>query len=282
MLLATLTTPSGATTAAVQTDAGWLALEDAHLSALLARSDWRAHVEAQRSAGGAVIAETDAVYANPLPAPGKIICCGLNYADHIAEAGRATPEYPTLFAKFPDTLTGPSDEVRMPGSTKVDWEAELAVVVGAVLSRATVEEARAGIAAYTVSNDISARDWQARTLQWFQGKAFDASTPLGPVLVTADAIDPKAGLDIRCAINGEVVQDSNTRELVFDAADLVAYVSTFTTLRPGDIILSGTPGGTGLGLEPQRFLADGDILTTTIEGIGELRNTLRLDAPTTP
>ena len=211
----------------------------------------------------------------PFPSPGKVICCGLNYADHIVETGRERPAYPTLFAKYADTLIGPTDDIVLPSGLDVDWEAELAVVVGAELRGADRDEAAAAIAGYTVANDISVRDWQQRTLQWFQGKAWDRSTPVGPVVVTPDEVDPVAGLEISCRVNGEEVQRANTSTLVFDSADLLAYISTFTVLRPGDLVLTGTPGGVGMARDPQRFLAHGDVVETEIAGIGTLRNTVR-------
>ncbi|MBT1191590.1 fumarylacetoacetate hydrolase family protein [Rhodococcoides kroppenstedtii] len=211
----------------------------------------------------------------PVPTPTKVICCGLNYGDHIAETGRDRPQYPTLFAKFADTLTGPTDDIVVPDDAQVDWEAELAVVVGRPLRHASRAEAEAAILGYTVANDISMRDWQRRTLQWFQGKAWDATTPVGPVVATPDEVDPAAGLTITCRVNGEEVQRDSTKTLVFDSADLLAYVSTFTVLRPGDLILTGTPGGVGMSHDPARWLTDGDVLETEIEGIGLLRNVIR-------
>lgn len=211
----------------------------------------------------------------PVPTPAKVICCGLNYGDHIAETGRERPQYPTLFAKFADTLIGPTDDIVVPGDALVDWEAELAVVVGRPIRHASRAEAEAAILGYTVANDISMRDWQRRTLQWFQGKAWDATTPVGPVVATPDEVDPAAGLTITCRVNGEEVQRDSTETLVFDSADLLSYVSTFTTLRPGDLILTGTPGGVGMSRDPARYLADGDVLETEIEGIGLLRNVVR-------
>ena len=211
----------------------------------------------------------------PLPSPTKVICCGLNYGDHITETGRELPSYPTLFEKFADTLTGPTDDVVLPAGVEIDWEAELAVVVGRELSGASRVEAAGAILGYTVANDISVRDFQRRTLQWFQGKAWDATTPVGPVIVTADEVDPVAGLTISCTVNGTEVQRDNTRTLVFDSADLLAYISTFTVLRPGDIVLTGTPGGVGFARDPAWFLADGDIVETAIGGIGVLTNTVR-------
>jgi acylpyruvate hydrolase len=210
-----------------------------------------------------------------LPRPAKVVCCGLNYGDHIAETGRERPQYPTLFAKYADTLTGPYDDITLPAGTQVDWEAELAVVVGAPLRYAGTDEARAAIAGYTVANDIAVRDWQQRTLQWFQGKAWDRTTPLGPVVVTPDELDPEAGVDVICRINGVERQRGNTRTLVFGCAELLSYVSTFTQLRPGDVVLTGTPGGVGLGMRPPLLLADGDVVETEIPDIGVLTNTIR-------
>ncbi|MFI2707980.1 fumarylacetoacetate hydrolase family protein, partial [Nocardioides sp. CER28] len=217
----------------------------------------------------------DAVPVLPLPRPGKVICCGLNYGDHIAETGRETPTHPTLFAKYADTLIGPHDDIVLPAGLEVDWEAELAVVVGATLRNATAAEAEQAIAGYTVANDISVRDWQRRTLQWFQGKAWDATTPIGPVLVTPDDLDPTAGVEVVCRVNGVERQRGDTKTLVFDSAALLAYISTFTVLRPGDVVLTGTPGGVGMGMTPPTYLRDGDVVETEIASIGTLTNTVR-------
>lgn len=213
----------------------------------------------------------------PLPRPGKVVCCGLNYADHITEMGRELPAHPTLFAKHADTLLADGADIVLPAGLQVDWEAELAVVVGTEIRGASREEAARAIGGYTVANDISVRDWQNRTLQWFQGKAWDATTPIGPVVVPADAIDPVAGVDVICRVNGEERQRGNTRTLVFDCPSLLAYISTFTVLRPGDVVLTGTPGGVGMGMNPPTFLADGDVVETEVGGIGTLTNTVRFD-----
>jgi len=214
--------------------------------------------------------------ALPLPPPAKVICCGLNYGDHIAELGRELPSYPTLFAKHADTLVPDGADIVLPSGVQVDWEAELAVVVGAEIRGASREEAARAIGGYTVANDISVRDWQSRTLQWFQGKAWDATTPIGPVVVPADAIDPIAGVEVVCRVNGRERQRGNTRTLVFDCPSLLAYISTFTVLRPGDVVLTGTPGGVGMSMTPPTFLADGDVVETEVTGIGTLTNTVRL------
>lgn len=268
----------GTTTAAVKVPGGFLPLPAGNVGELLASEQWRSQAEAavDGHSSSEIIAASEASVLNPVPNPAKVICCGLNYADHIVEMGRELPSYPTLFAKFADTLTDPQAEIPGTESRDVDWEAELAVIVGGTLKNASAEEAAAAIAGYTVANDISMRDWQRRTLQWFQGKAFDRTTPLGPVMVTADELDPEAGVEVICTLNGEEVQRGNTRTLVFSAADLLAYISSFTVLRPGDVVLSGTPGGVGMGMTPPRFLADGDQLRTEIPGIGTLSNTYRV------
>lgn len=268
MRLATVAHAAG-TSAAVLDGDTWRALPGTDLSEFLATNS---QVPAAALAGEPI---GGAVPVLPLPAPRKVICCGLNYADHIRETGRDLPTHPTLFTKYADSLTGPDADVVLPPGLQVDWEAELAVVVGTTLRRADRSTALAGIIGYTVANDISVRDWQYRTAEWFQGKAWDASTPVGPVVVTPDEIDPTEGVEVICRVNGEQVQRGNTRTLVFDPADLLAYISTFTVLRPGDLVLTGTPGGVGVARDPQRFLADGDVVETEISGIGRLRNTVR-------
>jgi acylpyruvate hydrolase len=212
-------------------------------------------------------------HAPLVPTPSKILCVGLNYRSHILEMGRDLPAHPTLFAKFADTLMGAHDDLALPAvSDEVDWEAELGVVVGARVRRASAEEAAAAIAGYTVLNDVSMRDWQWRTAQWLSGKAFEASTPVGPWLVTPDEVDDAADLALRCEVDGEVMQSSRTSDLLFRPADLVAYISQITTLRPGDLIATGTPGGVGAARTPRVFLAPGQVLRTVIEGIGECVN----------
>ena len=267
MQFATVATPDRSTSAAVRTRDVWCRLPAPDLSDLLAGLDVPG-----ADTGAAIPGATPIL---PLGNPRKVICCGLNYADHITETGRDLPAHPTLFAKYADTLVGPEEDVVLPKGVDVDWEAELAVVVGAELRAASRHEAAEAIFGYTVANDISIRDWQYRTLQWFQGKAWDRTTPVGPVVVTPDEVDPVAGLDISCRVNGEEVQRANTRTLVFDSAELLAYVSSFTVLRPGDLVLTGTPGGVGVARDPQRFLEDGDVVETEIAGIGLLRNTIR-------
>ncbi|MDI9896888.1 fumarylacetoacetate hydrolase family protein [Rhodococcus sp. IEGM 1381] len=271
MRLATVRTARGDTRAAVHRGDVWELLDATDVGALLNSPDM-AEILA-RPTGAQPI--DDVVFAPVVPTPRKILCCGHNYREHIAEMGRDTPTHPTLFAKFADTLVGATDDIVLPDSvTKLDWEAELAVVVGTTIRNADRVEAGAAIAGYTVANDISARDWQSRTPQWLQGKAFDATTPLGPVLVTPDEFDPAAGAKITCSVNGVVHQNGSTDDLVFDTADLLAYISEFTVLRPGDVVLTGTPSGVGAAAAPPHFLKVGDIIETVVDGIGTLRNTI--------
>jgi acylpyruvate hydrolase len=268
MRLATIRTATG--TRAVRMD-GDRAVETGHadVGELLAVADWRAAAEA---ADGPAHDRAGLDYAPVVPRPGKIICVGVNYGAHIKEMGRETPEYPTLFAKFPEALIGAHDDVVLPAASEaVDWEAELAVVIGSRVRHVDEAGAEAAIAGYTVLNDVTARDWQRRTLQWLQGKTFEATTPIGPELVTPD--EAGTGLDLSCAVDGETVQTANTDDMVFGALATIAYVSTILTLNPGDVLALGTPGGVGHARKPPRYLTPGAVLTTTIAGLGELRNT---------
>lgn len=232
------------------------------------------------TAGGGSVAELGSVpYAAcelaPVVAnPSKIFCVGHNYESHIKEMGRDLPTHPTLFAKFARSLIGPTDAIVLPAhSQAMDWEAELAIVVGAEVRNAGPEEAVEAVAGFTVANDISARDWQSRTLQWLQGKTVEASTPVGPVMVEAADVDGAGDLLVTCTVDDELMQSARTSELVFPPADLVAYISQFITLDPGDLILTGTSGGVGHARDPKRYLRPGETVRTEIEGIGELVNT---------
>ncbi|MDP9933790.1 acylpyruvate hydrolase [Paenarthrobacter nicotinovorans] len=229
--------------------------------------DWAQHVTGQP------VSLEDADFAPVIPSPGKIICVGLNYRDHILEMGRELPQYPTLFAKFADSLVGARDEIILPpGSGSIDWEAELAVVIGSCVSRADESEARNAIAGFSVSNDVSARDFQRRTPEWLQGKTFDLTTPLGPYLVTVEETGAEPDLDITCTVDGNTKQHSRTSELVFGPVALIQYISAITTLRPGDVILTGTPGGVGDGRSPKEFLEQGSVLETSINTLGATAN----------
>lgn len=270
MRMATLRTQDG-TRAAVRDGDTWLLQPEPDLREFLFDPRWR---DRASSAVGDRITRDDAVYAPLVPRPGKIVCVGLNYRNHIAEMGREEPAYPTLFTKFPEALIGASDDIELPGvSEQIDWEAELAVVVGAKVRFVTEDEARPAIAGYSVANDVTVRDWQYRTTQWLPGKTFEATTPLGPELVTGDEVDDAVDLRVQCAVDGEVMQDDRTSELIFTPAALVAYLSTIITLEPGDVILTGTSGGVGHARKPARYLTAGSVLTTTIEGVGTCTNT---------
>ncbi|QJU55325.1 fumarylacetoacetate hydrolase family protein [Herbiconiux sp. KACC 21604] len=279
MKLATLrTTPTS--TVAVRVDADTAVEIDGFtdVGALLADPTWRQIAEAATGTAHPLDQVNDEQWAPVVSAPSKIVCVGLNYRNHILEMGRELPEHPTLFAKYPEALIGPYDPIVLPeyASHAVDWEAELAVVIGQRARRLTATEASDAIAGYSVLNDVTMRDFQYRTPEWFQGKTFEATTPFGPVLVTPDeyAVDT----DIRTEVDGETMQHSNTDDLVFDPAALVAYISQIVALNPGDVIASGTPGGVGHACKPARYLTDGATLVTSIEGIGTLRNPVRAEA----
>ena len=251
---------------------------------LLGAPDVRAVLAAGPVTSGALPVD-DAGTAVPLegadlapvvPAPDKIVCVGLNYRDHAAETNSPLPTAPIYFAKYRRALTGPHDPIRLPPpevSTNADWEVELAVVIGREVRNAGLSEAAAAIAGFTVLNDVSIRDWQTRTIQFLAGKTFEGSTPVGPALVTTDEIGDGSGLDVRCTVDGVIKQSSNTDQLVFGPAELVADLSTILTLDPGDIIATGTPGGVGMARDPKEWLSPGTVVRTAIEGVGEMVNT---------
>src|SRR5271167_1590708 len=197
-------------------------------------------------AGARPVPVAEADFAPVVTRPGKVICVGLNYRSHILETGRELPEYPTLFGKFADSLLGARDDLVLPSvSDRVDWEVELGVIIGRPLRRATAEQAAAAFAGFTVVNDVSMRDWQRRTLQWLQGKAFEHSTPAGPYLVTPDEVGNAADLEVRCEVDGTLMQQARTSDLLFGPAEIAAYASQVITLRPGDLLVTGTPNGVG-------------------------------------
>jgi acylpyruvate hydrolase len=210
-------------------------------------------------------------------APSKIFCLGLNYLRHIQEGrqpDRPPASYPTLFAKFADSLCGPADDIQLPAeSDSVDWEAELVVVVGRPVRNADDVSAVNAIAGYAVGNDVSMRDWQKRSSEWLQGKAWEKATPVGP-LVTSDEVTDNGRPDLRiqCALDGTIMQDGRTSEMIFDCVDCIKYISKMVTLRPGDLIFTGTPSGVGSARKPPVFISPGQVLTTTIESLGVIRN----------
>ncbi|NOZ05448.1 MAG: fumarylacetoacetate hydrolase family protein [Chloroflexi bacterium] len=216
----------------------------------------------------------DVRFHTPIPNPSKVIAVGLNYRDHCREQGVEPPPHPILFAKFPTAVTGPNEVIRWSPSltSQVDYEAELAFVVGKRAYRVPVEEAWDYVFGYTAANDISARDLQFGDKQWVRGKSLDTFCPLGPVLVSRDEITNPHALAIRAILNGETMQDSSTGEMIFSVADLLSFISQAMTLNPGDVVLTGTPPGVGVFREPQRFLRDGDEISIEIEGIGRLTN----------
>lgn len=214
-------------------------------------------------------------FGPPIANPGKIVCVGLNYRLHAAEAGLPLPEEPILFMKAPYTVQGPSDTVPIPpGSRKTDYEVELAVVIGKVTRYLESEDdALDHVAGYTISNDVSERAFQLeRGGQWDKGKNCEGFNPLGPWFVTADDIADPQALDLRLSVNGEVRQESTTGDMIFSVRHLVWYVSQFMTLLPGDIINTGTPAGVGAGFEPPRFLESGDVVELSISGLGLQRH----------
>jgi 2-keto-4-pentenoate hydratase/2-oxohepta-3-ene-1,7-dioic acid hydratase in catechol pathway len=206
--------------------------------------------------------------------PGKIVAIGLNYLDHVREAGVEAPERPLVFAKFPSSIIGPGDPIVFDDTVceRLDWEVELAVVIGARLRRADAATALRGVFGYTVANDVSARDVQFADGQWVRGKSLDTTCPLGPVIVTADAVGDPQALRLTTRVNGETVQDSTTGEMVFGVAELLSFCSHSFTLEPGDVVLTGTPWGCGEFMDPRRSLAAGDRVEVEIEGIGVLAN----------
>lgn len=229
---------------------------------------------AQAAASGAAGIPLEEVRLRaPVPRPGKFLGVGLNYADHVAEAGIDTPEHPTLFNKQSTCVVGPGDDVHLPRASHVlDYEGEFAFVIGRRCRHVSRDEARDVIAGYTIVNDVTIRDWQLRIPTWTIGKSFDTHGPMGPWLVSADEIPDPHQLDLRTWVNGELRQESNTKHLIFDCFALVEHLSTAFTLEPGDVIATGTPGGVGIAMKPPKLLVAGDVVRIAIEGIGELEN----------
>ncbi|HEY5562691.1 MAG TPA: fumarylacetoacetate hydrolase family protein [Clostridiaceae bacterium] len=225
----------------------------------------------------ALILKEDITYAPSVTKPEKIICVGLNYISHTSETNADIPTYPVLFSKFNNSLASHNQIISIPEEAKkIDYEAELVIVIGKEASKVTKEEALSYVFGYTVGNDLSARDLQFRSSQWLLGKTCDNFAPIGPCVVTAEEIDP-TNLNIECKVNGIVRQAGNTKDMIFDCATIVSYISECMTLKPGDIIFTGTPGGVILGYpeEKQQWLKSGDEIAVSIENIGTLVNILK-------
>lgn len=278
MRLATLRTPAG-TAAAVL---------DGELAAVLPGEDGRPafpDVGALLHAGDAGLAlarrtqrtGTFAAYApgellRPILAPGAVVCVGLNYRTHILEMGRELPQFPTLFSKLPRCLTDPRADITLPDSDRVDYEGELAVVIGRGGRNIPAAEAWEAVAGLCVLNDVTVRDLQKRTVQWFAGKTWESTTPMGPALVTTDELGEVSALELTVTVNGAVRQRALVGDLVFDVPALVADLSRIVTLRPGDVIATGTPGGVGEAMDPKGYLSAGDLVEVGITGLGTLSN----------
>jgi 2-keto-4-pentenoate hydratase/2-oxohepta-3-ene-1,7-dioic acid hydratase in catechol pathway len=215
----------------------------------------------------------------PLPRPPKIVCVGLNYADHAREAGLELPKVPTIFAKVPTAAIGPGAEILLPkASAQPDYEAELAFVVGRGGRYIPASRWREHVFGYTNFNDVSARDYQMATSQWIMGKTFDTFAPMGPWIVTTDEIADPHSLDVKLTLNGEIMQSSNTRHLIFGVPALLEFLSSVFTLEFGDVVSTGTPAGVGFARHPPRYLRPGDEVVVEVQGLGQLRNPVRAES----
>jgi 2-keto-4-pentenoate hydratase/2-oxohepta-3-ene-1,7-dioic acid hydratase in catechol pathway len=250
--------------------------------AFLAGGDANRALAAQALANppaAAVLDRSSVKLAAPIPRPGKIICIGLNYRDHAAESNAELPAFPTVFAKYSSCIIGPGASIVIPRVTsQVDYEGELAVVIGRRARDVAEADALDYVAGYAPFNDVSARDYQMRTSQWTIGKTFDTFGPIGPALVTADEIPDPHALDIRVSIGDDVLQSSNTKHLIFTIPQLIAYLTSVMTLEPGDVIATGTPAGVGAARKPQRWLVPGDLVRVEISGLGALENPVAASA----
>jgi 2-keto-4-pentenoate hydratase/2-oxohepta-3-ene-1,7-dioic acid hydratase in catechol pathway len=276
MRLATIQTPAGPRAVLVRGNVG-IELPGGSLRTLLADGlEWLQDEEKLASRPNAVRHQlSDARFLPPITDPQKIICVGLNYRDHAAESGAPIPKEPVLFSKFTTALIGHEEAIVLPRvSEEVDYEAELVLVIGRKGRNLTGADAERAIAGYTIGHDVSARDWQLKKdgKQWLAGKTFDTFAPTGPWMVTADELPDPHKLGIRLRLNGRTMQDSTTAQMIFRAADVVAYVSQVVTLMPGDLVFTGTPPGVGAARKPPVFLKPGDVVEVEIDNIGTLRN----------
>jgi acylpyruvate hydrolase len=219
----------------------------------------------------------------PVPTPAKCLCVARNYAAHAAEFNRDVPDYPSLFVRVSESLLAHGESIQAPTvSRQLDWEGELAVVIGVAGRHISEQDAPSHVAGYSIFNDVSVRDYQRHTQQFTAGKNFDATGPFGPALVTADEVGDPMNLEIRTLVNGELKQSANTGDMIFGIPRLIAYISEFTTLVPGDVIATGTPAGVGAGMKPPQFLQRGDSCSVEIDRLGELRNTVVMEASSSP
>jgi acylpyruvate hydrolase len=246
---------------------------------LAVEADWRS---AARAGGTARLPVREADFAPVVPFPEKVVCVGVNYRDHCEEVGITPPEFPTFFAKYHRALIGADDPLVLPSnSNAVDWEIELGVVIGAAARHVSEADALSAVAGYTIVNDVSMRDWQLRTSQFLQGKTFEASSPLGPFVVTPDEVGDATDLNMTLRVGDEVMQRSSTSMQLFSVAQVISYLSQIITLVPGDVIATGTPSGVGGARKPARYLAAGDVVRASIDGLGEqcTRCVARADDP---
>lgn len=270
MRLATIRSAQGTFAARVESDNTAVKIDGyANVGDLLQEDNWRE--VAEQAAGEQVSFELTDLEA-VVPAPKKIVCVGLNYANHIKEMGRDLPQVPTLFVKYPDALTGPFDDVLVPeyANGELDWEGELAVVIGKRARRVKEAEAADYIAGYAVMNDYTMRDYQYRTLQWHQGKSFEKTSGFGPWMTTSDSFE--LGGELATYLGDEKMQTTPTDDLVFNPAQLVEYISHIYPLDAGDVIVTGTPGGVGHARNPKRYIGDGDVVKVEIDGLGYVAN----------
>ena len=234
---------------------------------------FQSRFESLATTGRVDLALADVTLLAPVPRPGKIFCIGLNYADHIAESGMGTPAEQVWFTKAVTSINAPYGAIELPRvSSQLDYEAELAFIIGKRCRHVAVENAHEVIFGFCAANDVSVRDWQTKTSQFVIGKSFDTHCPYGPWLVTPDEIGDPHALGIRCLVNGEVRQSSNTKELIFNCFQQIAFLSEAMTLEPGDLILTGTPGGVGIGFKPARWLKAGDVVRIEIDKVGAIES----------
>lgn len=252
------------------------------VKALLAGGDAALATAAERAKSASVVSGKVEI-GPPIPDPEKIICFGLNYRKHAEETGNAIPKAPTFFPKYRNSLVGPDEPIVLPtkNPANVDYEVELAVIIGKRCKNVSQAEALNYVGGYSILNDVSARDLQMQTSQWGAGKAIDTFAPFGPVLVPAREVGDPQKLAVKTRLNGTVMQSSNTADMIFPVAQLIAFLSDFMTLEPGDVIATGTPEGVGFSRKPPVFMKDGDVIEMEIDKIGILRNPIVARVPAT-